>query len=148
MNNPHVKMNSLWLWLRLTAFCRPAIPFGLGSSYVTGAVLSSWMGRLWLRITSTCDVRSTSNMPVCLPPNSRCVDYTVKEVTELNLHSCKTDRKDGLISGRLASCTSTFRFGQSSLTLRTVQFSGALQWKPEITQSNPPPPPSYHSFLY
>jgi hypothetical protein len=94
---------------------------GLGSSCVTGlAVLTSWIGHLWLRIASTCDIRSTSNIPVCLPTNSRYVDHTASEVTELNFHSHKMDRKDSLISGRLADCTGTFCFGQSSLTLRTV----------------------------
>jgi hypothetical protein len=133
-------MSSLWLWLRLTTFCRPAIPFGPGWNCITGlAVLSSWIGHLWLHIASACDIRSTSNMPVCLPTNSRYVDHTAKEVTELNLHPCKMDRKDGLISGRLADCTSTFCFGQSSLTLRTVQFSATSQWKPEVTQSYFPP---------
>ena len=34
--------------------------------------------------------------------------------------ACKMDRKDGLMSCRLADCTSTFCFGQSSLTLRTA----------------------------
>jgi len=58
-----------------------------------------------------------------------------QEVTELHLHSCKIERKDGLMSGRLADCTSTFCFGQSSLTLKTAQFSATSQWEPEITQS-------------
>lgn len=45
------------------------------------------------------------------------------------------DRKDGLMRGGLADCTSTFCVSQSILTLRTAQFSAASQWEPEITQS-------------
>lgn len=58
-----------------------------------------------------------------------------QKVTERNLQSRKMDRKDGLMRGRPADCTSMFCLGQSVLTLRTAQFSAASQWEPEITQS-------------